>query len=303
MLYELRNRLARRMLLTMLLLVLSVGFVVACAQNAANIPPTPTNVPIPAPTSQPSIPAITMKAMDFSYDLPQTVPAGYVHITLINSGAELHQAQLVLLNTDVTFAQFRSALMQKGLLVMRQLGTLIGGPDVIPPGASLEVILHLPAGQYAVLSPIPARDGVRQYLKGMITSFTVTEPTNANQAQAPTANGEAVLKSFSFQLPTPVAVGSVMWQVSNQGKEPYEMNVLKLAPGKTAQDVIAFYTHPSGLPPFANVGGMSAISPGLSGWVKLNFVAGTYVALSLVFDKATSKPEFLLGMITSFTVQ
>ena len=79
--------------------------------------------------------------------------------------------------------------------------------------------------------------------------------------------------------------------------------MVKLAPGKTAQDVIEFYAHPSGPPPFVSIGGMSAISPGLSGWVKFDLATGNYVAFSQVFDKATGKSQFLLGMLTSFTVQ
>lgn len=78
--------------------------------------------------------------------------------------------------------------------------------------------------------------------------------------------------------------------------------MVKLVPGKTTQDVIAFYAHPSGPPPFVSVGGMSSIGPSLSGWVKLTLATGTYVACSQVFDKATGKSQFLLGMLTSFTV-
>lgn len=47
---------------------------------------------------------------------------------------------------------------------------------------------------------------------------------------------------------------------------------------------------------------MASISPGLTGWVNVNLVAGNYVALSLVIDKATGKADYQLGMITSFTV-
>ncbi|HLX58262.1 MAG TPA: hypothetical protein VKR83_14680 [Ktedonobacteraceae bacterium] len=302
MLYVVRKRGARYVLLPMAVLILSVG-VVACGQTTTGSSPGPTTAPTTAATSQPSIAAITITAVDFSYTLPQTVPAGLVDITFVNSGTQLHQAQLVQLNSGVTYDQFHSALLQKGLLVMRTLGKLMGGPNITAPGKSSEVMLNLPAGQYVAMCPIPAKDGVRQYLKGMITSFTVSAPANNAQPAAPTATGQVTLKSFSIGLPTTVSVGAVTWQVMNTGQEPYEFNVVKLAPGKTAQDVSVFLLHPSGPPPFINIGGMAAISPGLSGWVKFNLTAGTYVALSQVLDKATGKPDFTLGMLTSFTVQ
>jgi hypothetical protein len=298
-----RKRGVRYALLTVVLLILALGGVTACGQGATGSSSTPTAAPTTAATSQPSMAAITITAVDFSYTLPQTVPAGLVDITFVNSGTQLHQAQLVQLNSGVTYDQFHSALLQKGLLVMRTLGKLMGGPNITAPGKSSEVILNLPAGQYVAVCPIPAKDGVRQYLKGMISSFTVTASSSNAQPAAPTATGQVALKSFSIDLPASISAGAITWQVTNTGQEPYELNVVKLAPGKTAQNVSAFYTHPSGPPPFVNIGGMASISTGLSGWVKLDLTAGNYVALSQVLDKATGKPDFLLGMITPFSVQ
>lgn len=294
--YGKTNHIARRVLLLVFMLLLSLGGLVACTQST-------TSTSAPTATSQQAMQAITIKAMDFSYELPQTISAGLVDITLVNSGAELHVAQFVHLNDGVTFEQFQSTLKQKGLLAMRQIGTIAGGPNITPPGQSTEVILNLAAGTYAVLCPIPAKDGVRQYLKGMITTFTTTGSSAPAQGQAVHTDATVMLKSFSFDIPATVPSGSLTWKVMNVGQEPYEMNVVKLATGKTEKDVIAFYTHPVGPPPFHYRGGMGSISPGVSGWVKLQLVAGNYVVLSQVLDKATGKPQFLLGMITTFTVQ
>jgi hypothetical protein len=195
-------------------------------------------------------------------------------------------------------------LLQNGLLVMRTLGKIMGGPNVAAPGNSSEVILNLPAGQYATYSAVPGKDGKRDFQKGMLSSFAVTGSATTTQSVTPTATAQITMKSFSYSgIPAKVAAGAVTWQVTNAGTEPYEFYVVKLAPGKTARDIIAFYAHPSGPPPFVSIGGMSSISPGLSGWVKFNLATGNYVAFSQVFDKATGKSQFLLGMLTPFTVQ
>jgi hypothetical protein len=304
MLFVGRNRVVRHVLLPVVLLILSLGSLVACGQTTTGSSSTPTSAPTSAATSQPSIAVMTVTATEYSFALPQTVPAGLVDMRLMNNGTLPHAAQLVQLNSAVTFGQFQSALLQKGLLVMRTLGTIAGGPNVADPGQSSEVILKLSGGQYAVVSPVPGKDGKRDFQKGMIASFAVTGPAPTSQAVTPTATAQITMQSFSYSgVPATVSAGAVTWQVMNAGQEPYEFDVVKLAPGKTAQDVIAFDTHPSGPPPFVDIGGMCSISPGLSGWVKFNLTAGNYVALSHVFDKATGKPEFLLGMITSFTVQ
>lgn len=301
-----RKQEVRHVLLLTVLLIVSLVALAACGQSATGSSATSTSTAASttttAPASQPT--AITVTAAEYSFDLPQTVPAGLVDMTLMNNGKLPHGAGLVLLNSDVTFDQFHSALLQKGLLVMRILGKIMGGPNVAAPGESSEVILNLPAGQYVTLSAVLGKDGKRDFQKGMVSSFAVTGSATTDQAATPTATAQITMKSFGYSgIPANVAAGEVTWQVTNAGTEPYEFYVVKLAPGKTAQDIIAFYAHPSGPPPFVSIGGMSSISPGLSGWVKFDLATGNYVAFSQVLDKTTGKSQFLLGMLTSFTVQ
>lgn len=288
------HRLHALMVLMLFLVAVSVG---ACTSTVASSPPTPT------PIVQRTIPRITIIASDFTFNLPSTIPAGLVDVTLINQGAEPHQAGFVLLNTGVTFDQFHTSLIQKGLLVMRTLARIMGGANTVPPGKNQEVVLQLPAGQYVVLDATPAKDGVRDYLKGQIGTIAVTGSSNVGQVQAPTASGEVILKDFSFVLSGTISSGPITLKVTNQGLQPHEMDVYKLAPGKTEKDVLLFLKNHVGSPPFQYIGGMTAIGPGLSGWVMLNLVSGNYILISNVFDAATGKPQFALGMITPFTVQ
>ena len=301
-----KKQAVQRVLLLSVFLILSLGAVIACGQSASGSATTPTSTKArtttTASTSQPT--SITVTAKEYAFDLPRTVPAGLVDMTLMNNGKLPHGMGLVVLNSGVTFDQFQSALLNKGLLVMRTLGTIMGGPNVVSSGKSSEVILTLPAGQYAVVSAVLGKDGKRDFQKGMISSFALTGTGTSSQAAIPTSTAQIIMKSFSYSgIPTTVAAGAVTWQVTNAGTEPYEFYVVQLAPDKTVQDVMAFYAHPSGLPPFVSIGGMSSISPGLSGWVKFDLAPGNYVAFSQVFDKATGKSQFLLGMITPFTVQ
>ncbi len=306
MVFVRKYRVVPHVLLPVFFLILSLVALAACGQSANSSAPTSTPTKVStattAPTGQP--PTITVKATEYSFTLPQTVPAGLVDITLVNNGTLPHGMGLALLNSGVTFDQFQSALLNKGLLVMRTLSTIMGGPNVAAPGKSSEVILTLSNGQYAVVSAVLGKDGKRDFQKGMIASFAVTGAAPTGQYATPTATAQITMQSFRYSgIPANVATGAVIWQVTNAGTEPYEFYVVKLAPGKTAQALIAFYAHPSGPPPFASIGGMSSISPEFSGWMKFNLTTGTYVAFSQVFDKATGKPQFLLGMLTSFTVQ
>lgn len=269
----------------------------ACGQDS----PSAGSAAVSTSPTAPAIPVVTFTATDTEYAAPTSISAGLVNVVLVNHGTEAHVLQFVQLNDGVTFAQFQSTVLQNGPLAFRTLGKIAGGVGVIPPGAQGEVTLTMAAGNYVALSPIPAKDGKRQYLKGLISAFSANASTAVVPA-APVTNGQVVIKGFSITLPSNIKAGPQLWQVSNVGDQPYEMGVVKLAAGKTSQDVLAFYRAPSGPPPFLNLGGMGSIGPHFIGWVKFNLVAGDYVALSQVLDAATGKPDYELGMVTPFTV-
>src|SRR5215469_905552 len=90
--------------------------------------------------------------------------------------------------------------------------------------------------------------------------------------------------------------------VTNQGTVPHELNIVKLAQGKGIRDIAAFFQSPSGPPPFEELGGLAALAPGGSGWIKIDLVAGTYAVFSFLVDQRTGKPQLTVGMITQFTV-
>ncbi len=55
------------------------------------------------PAKATSLPKVTIEAADFSFKAPATIPAGYVDVTVKNTGKEGHQVQFVKLGDGVTF--------------------------------------------------------------------------------------------------------------------------------------------------------------------------------------------------------
>ncbi len=292
-------RVSYRIPLTILLFFCVLGTVVACARNGGSDGNSGT---ASSSTGQPAIPTITFKAMDYSYNQPQTIPAGMVNIVLVNNGNEPHQATFVHLNTGVTFEQFKAALFKGGDLGAEKLGTFLGGPNAILPGKSQEVTLNLPPGQYATVCFVPTKENVPHYMKGMVQSFTATRQSNESKVQ-PRADGQVLLKDFSYTLPSSIASGPITLQVTNQGAQPHEMTLLQLAPGKRVQDVVTFLQKPAGPPPFAYAGGITTLAPAMSEWLKLNLAPGNYAVVCYVTDPHTHKPHVMLGMISGFSVQ
>jgi hypothetical protein len=275
-----------------LVLLIFMWSIVACGDNGQG------NV-----TSKPSLPRITTVAKDFSFDIPETLPAGLVAITMNNVGTKPHQAILARLNQGVTSDQVLRAAVKSPSEALALL-TSVGGPGTIDSNQSTEVILNLSPGQYVVICFVFGQDHIYHTTKGMIKFFQVTEPSNLGQVSQPVAQGKVIFKDYSFVLPDSLkAAGPILLNVTNEGAEPHQITFLKLAPGKTVLDAINYFDKQAGPAPFERAGGMSTLSTGQSAWAKLDLKPGNYAALCFVPGRATKLPHFKMGMVGSFTVQ
>ena len=95
----------------------------------------------------------------------------------------------------------------------------------------------------------------------------------------------------------------------NEGKQPHELSILTLNPGKTPADFTAFMKaadsgkKASGPPPFANAGGFTILDPGLDGYVTLDLAPGTYLGADFIPDPTKKNaPHLLNGGQVPFTV-
>jgi hypothetical protein len=289
---SLKNQIVAPLLLT---LALTTS---ACAGQMA---PAVSVVPAAA-AAQPAV--LKIVATDHHYMMPSQIKAGYVNMVMENAGKEPHHAQFLRLNDGVTMEQFQTAL-QQGIPAVMAIAALTGGPSVIDPGMSQSVTLNLTPGQYMLLCVIAGADGVPHLAKGMVAPLTVTPADGAadTAAAAPKAGGQVRLLDFSFSLPQAIKAGQQTWEIKNDGKQPHEMTLIKLAPGKTMADVHAFMAQPAGAPPFADVGGMQGIMPGATAWLDLNLEPGNYVAVCHIPDMASGEEHMHLGMIMPFSVE
>ena len=138
--------------------------------------------------------------------------------------------------------------------------------------------------------------------KGMLKPVTVAQ-AGAQDATAPEAAGTMTLRDFGFDIPDVIPAGDVSYHVFNAGPQPHELNILKLAPGASVADVLAWAPDQGTPPPFEAVGGMNGLSQGIEQSMSLNLQPGEYVAICNIPDPDSGLPHSHLGMIQPFTVK
>lgn len=252
----------------------------------------------PAPVAN----VITVHGADFSYDAPATIPAGMTTVQFINDGPSLHQAQIVRLDSGRTMADLKAALSAPGALP----GWIVqlGGPNAVDPGMTANATLNLVSGNYALLCVVNVPDGVPHFMKGMVQPLTVTTAgAPSHMAAAPVADETVTMDNYAFKLSVPLTAGTHTFKVSNTDEQPHELELIRLAPGKTAADMLAWLQTQNGPPPRQALGGVAIISPTAGpAYFTASFTSGNYMLLCFVIDSGDGKPHFAHGMVLPITI-
>jgi uncharacterized cupredoxin-like copper-binding protein len=254
------------------------------------------------PAVAPAAPAaqVTITATDFKLDVPATLTAGPISFRLVNSGKELHQAQIVRLEQGKTIADLKTAMKHEG--PPPSWLSFVGGPNGIAPGHEATTIAALTPGKYAMICLIPSPDGVPHLAKGMLQEFEVTGGTTT--AAMPAADDTVRLADYTFASSRPIAPGKRTFLVTNDAQQPHELVLLRLSPGKTVEDFGKWATTGGmkGPPPALPVGGVAVIDAGGSGVFTADFAPGDYGLICFVPDAKDGKPHLMHGMMKQITV-
>jgi hypothetical protein len=262
-------------------------------------------------TAASRIPTVTIRARDFSFEMPAKIHAGWTTVRLVNDGGEPHQAQLAKLHPGVTADQIATAGAGGGDAAIVALFTAAGGPNSVPPqGGTASVTVNLTPGRYVAMCFVPSADGVRHYAKGMVQPFTVTRTRRTTgKAHAPKAKATMTLEDVSFGFPPDGLPATGVVAVKNAGAQDHEIALYRLADGRTLADAKAFLLTPPGVPPPAGdppvteAGGMVGLAPGATGYMNLSLRPGSYVAACFFpdADKA-GLPHIIEGMLAEVSV-
>ncbi len=253
---------------------------------------------------QPEIHEATFVATEYTFEGPDTLPAGWNRITLQNDGTELHHGQLLKLPSDKTMDDLIAAMQENPDHPPKWL-SYDGGPGVFVPGESGAATVKLEEGNYVFVCVIPDAEGVPHAAHGMMKPVTVTAVDNPIAEEPVEADLTMTLADYNFTLSEPITSGSHTIRVENAGSEAHEVAVVKLAPGATVQDFMAAFAPdaPPGPPPGQPIGGLQVIDPGETGYFTAEFESGeTYALICFHPAEDSGVPHAAMGMVQEFTV-
>lgn len=246
---------------------------------------------------------VQFTAQDFSFQGPSSIEAGTITLSLTNAGPNLHHLQLVRIPDGMTFDEFKEALGTiQPMTPMPDWFHDAGGVNPPPTGnGPAKVTMTIEPGEYAVMCVVDTPDHIPHFAKGMIQPLTVTESSHP-AAPLPPADMELSLVDYAFSFSTPPTAGSHVIRVTNGAEQSHEVLFVKLNPGKTVDDAMAWGQTYAGPEPFVAHGGVSAMPPGQSEDVYVDFTPGQWMALCFLPDATDGLPHVAHGMMLPFTI-
>lgn len=244
---------------------------------------------------------VTVAAGDYFYQMPDTLPAGLTTFRLLNQGTELHHIQAVRLDDGKTLHDLM-AHMAAGPGPFPTWAVDVGGPNTPAPGEQTETSFDLRPGTYAVLCFIPSPDGTPHIMKGMTKQVTVV-PATAATAGAPKADHVIVLDDYAFDMESDITAGRRVIRVENRAAQAHEVLLVALAPGRTADEMVAWIEKMDGPPPGRPVGGTSGFAKGEVNYIHADLTPGEYALLCFIPDAGDGKPHVAHGMVRQISVK
>jgi uncharacterized cupredoxin-like copper-binding protein len=246
---------------------------------------------------------VTVKAFDYRFEAPATIPAGTITFRLENAGKEIHHLWIVQLTQGKTQADFLAAANKWGsALKMPPWAIEVGGPNSAAPGGTAEGTMTLVAGTYSLICWVPSPDGMLHVMKGMIKPLTITA-RGATPPAEPKADVTMVLDDYAFQLSGALAAGHRTIRVENRAAQSHEVVIGRLEPEHTLMEAIIWMTRGQlGRSPVTAIGGASGLSTGRHMYITVDLQPGRYALLCFIPDAKDGKPHSDHGMVKEIVI-
>ncbi len=273
----------------------------ACSPTATPSRPAAGGGASRAPTAPtPTMPTLLrVVAHDFTFGGNQTVPAGLVAVRLVNEGHAIHMLGIGRLDSSRTVGDLMGALQKRTPI---PYWFELGGPGTVSPGDSVTAYLTLEPGTYSTICWMPDSTGKGHETDGMFATLTVTGDS-AGAPVPPTPDLYVRERDYHISLSQTPTAGRHVLAIDNDGPQNHDLAILRLLPGKTEEQALAWLAHPTmSDAPVEAVGGIVGQERWAHAEVAVDLVPGDYLFLCMIPDAKDGKPHFMHGMVTRVKV-
>lgn len=243
-------------------------------------------------------PAMTVTISLAGLDLPKSIPGGLTHVTVVNVDVPEgeHMVWMRLpgdTTTDDVLADQAASTETSPVLQWWRDAQIVGGPDWAFPGRDAVGVVNFIPGTYVLINIFGSQSGFLE----------VSEPDASAVVETPSADLTVSMVDYAFQgIPDEIPAGRSILEVRTTGATFHEVAFLPVPAGTTEESIVEIFASDSPPLDFAPVGGVSIMTPGLTSWLVLDLVPGTYTAFCAAPDNWAGPAHVMLGMIKMFIV-
>ncbi len=243
----------------------------------------------------PVIPEHTLVGTPDGLEFPANVAAGLNRITMVNDTGTSFHALTLRVPDRVSDDQLEADLASEGDPEWFFESYFASNPDQAPLGGGVSAVVNYPAGRYIILN----------VFAGAMTRFDAHGESWGRPA--PVADRTVGLVDYGFLALDSTAAGRQTWQITNHGTTWHDITIFRGPAGSTADAFMEAAMSSDAFPPadYEHVGGVGAMSPGVSTWIELDFAPGTYVGACFLPGGTADNddtPHAMRGMIATFEV-
>ncbi len=241
---------------------------------------------------------IDVSASEFSFQAPDTIPAGLTTFRLLQTGLVVerlragargrelvadkgddtrgvHMLWVVRLDSGKTVADLYSAA--RAGRRMTPWARQLGGPAFILPPSTTNATLDLEPGNYALVCYTgSAREDRTRYhlMNGMFRALTVLPSPRRRSPNVAVDVVATIGRDNVVSFSKPIRAGRLVIRVENSTNDDLEFKFQRVPAGMTGTEFLA---QPSGSGPGTPAGGLSSVPPRASVITTVEFSAGTYI--------------------------
>ncbi len=239
---------------------------------------------------------LVIATSDEGCDAPDQVDAGLINVRLFNRGTALRHVELIKVDRE-RLPQIREYVLANDRNVPWMHA--LGGPAPAPPGGVSSTTMVLQPGRHVLSCIVPGSPTNRQsFPDGVIKDLLVTTPPGPSRpVSLPAAEHSLRMFEWNFLTDGPLLAGRRTVRVENAGKLAHNLWIVRLAPGRTADQVAAWITDPRGVPPFEAVGGSTELEKDKLINITVDLLAGDYVFLCTLYNPLSRRTHVSHGMM------